>query len=108
MKKIYLILFVFIGISISSFSQINANNKDSIDKKITGKDSVNKKPATERDMFGLHLTRGVKINGEGLADGYIMFAVPNSSYVYLINRRGDVVHEWKGNYAVFHAYLQND
>ena len=108
MKKTYLLVPILICISISSFSQINNNNKDSIDKKVTGKDSVNKKPATERDITGFYLTRGVKINGDGLADGYIMFAIPNSPCVYLINRRGDVVHEWKGNYGVWHAYLMDD
>ena len=94
---------------LSSFSQVNATNKDSIDKKVNGQRHCKQKTAHfERDMFGLHLTRGVKINGDGLADGYIMFAVPNSPYVYLINRRGDVVHEWKGNYGIFNAFLQSD
>jgi hypothetical protein len=37
-----------------------------------------------------------------------MFAVPNSALVYLINRKGEVVHEWKGNYGVMGAYLQAD
>jgi hypothetical protein len=37
-----------------------------------------------------------------------MFAVPNSASVYLINRKGEVVHEWKGNYSVLGAYLGND
>jgi len=37
-----------------------------------------------------------------------LFAVPNSALVYLINRKGEVVHEWKGNYGVLNAYLQDD
>jgi hypothetical protein len=37
-----------------------------------------------------------------------MFAVPNSASVYLINRKGEVVHEWKGNYGVMGAYLCED
>jgi hypothetical protein len=39
-----------------------------------------------------------------------MFAVPNSASVYLINRKGEVVHEWKGNYGAFGpvAYLGDD
>src|SRR5204863_464155 len=41
-------------------------------------------------------------------NGYIIFAVPNSPYVYLLNRRGEVVHEWKSSYGAFNAYLQND
>ncbi len=74
------------------------------------KDSVNKNaPATkDRNMFGQGIPRGVTINSEGLAPGYVMFAVPNSALVYLINRKGEVVHQWKGNYGVMGAYLQND
>ncbi len=39
-----------------------------------------------------------------------MFAVPNSASVYLINRKGEVVHEWKGNYGGPNtvAYLGDD
>jgi hypothetical protein len=37
-----------------------------------------------------------------------MFAVPNSATVYLINRKGEVVHEWKGNYGVLWGYLMDD
>jgi hypothetical protein len=38
-----------------------------------------------------------------------MFAVPNSASVYLVNRKGEVVHEWKGNYpAGGSAFLEND
>ena len=59
-------------------------------------------------MFGLHIPRGLKVNTPGIADGYIIFAVPNSPYVYLLNRRGEVVHQWKGSYGAFNAYLQND
>jgi hypothetical protein len=37
-----------------------------------------------------------------------MYPVANSASVYLINRKGEVVHEWKGNYGVMGAYLQDD
>lgn len=43
-----------------------------------------------------------------LAKGYMLFAVPNSPSFYLINRKGEVVHEWKGNYPVMGAYLMDD
>jgi len=59
-------------------------------------------------MFGLYIPRGLKINSDGLEDGYVLFAVPNSSLFYLINRRGEVVHQWKGNYGVLGGYLQDD
>ena len=62
----------------------------------------------DRNMFGLGIPRGLTITTDGLAEGYVLFAVPNSASVYLINRKGEVVHEWKGNYGVLNAYLQDD
>ncbi len=99
MQKTYLFLLLII-ISIGTLGQPNVDLKNSSDKK----PHIPK----DRDMFGYYIPRGLKINSEGLADGYIMFAVPNSPFIYLINRRGDVVHQWKGNYGVTHAYLMDD
>lgn len=68
----------------------------------------------DRNMFGLHIPRGLTKTSEGLAPGFVMFAVPNSSSFYLINRNGQVVHEWKGKSrpvvygAVAGAYLDPD
>ncbi|GAC1422979.1 MAG: aryl-sulfate sulfotransferase [Flavisolibacter sp.] len=62
----------------------------------------------DRNMFGHYIPRGLTKNSEGLSDGYIMFPVTNSASVYLINRKGEVVHEWKGNYGVLGAYLNRD
>lgn len=97
-----LLLHLFVCISMVSFSQANVNNKDSLDKKAP--------PPKDRNMFGLRIPRGLTINSDGLAEGYVMFAVPNSALVYLINRKGEVVHEWKGNYGgpTIAAYLQDD
>ncbi|MEJ7684605.1 MAG: hypothetical protein WKG06_43505 [Segetibacter sp.] len=100
MKKGLLLLHLLISISISSFSQAKGNMNDTSGKKATA--------PKDRNMFGLHIPRGLTINSDGLTDGYVMFAVPNSASVYLINRKGGVVHEWKGNYGVLGAYLQND
>ena len=100
MKKTLLLLSLLISISLGSFCQVHDSTKD----------SANKKPPApkDRNMFGLYIPRGLKINSDGLADGYVMFAVPNSALVYLLNRRGEVVHQWKGNYGVDDAYLQDD
>jgi hypothetical protein len=64
----------------------------------------------DRNMFGHYISRGLKINSEGLLPGYVMFKVPNSASTYLINRKGEVVHEWKGNYGSMASsfYLQKD
>jgi hypothetical protein len=99
MKKIFLFFSLLISISNVAMSQININN-DSLDKK---------PPAPKgRNMFGQGIPRGVTITSDSLADGYIMFAVPNSASIYLINRKGEVVHEWKGNFAADDPYLQSD
>ncbi len=85
MKKTFLLLPVFVWISIELFSQVNRDNKD----------TLNKKPSApkDRNMFGQGIPRGFTITSEGLTYGYVMFAVPNSASVYLINRKGEVVHE---------------
>jgi hypothetical protein len=63
-----------------------------------------------RNMFGHHIPRGLTKASEGLAEGYVMFTVPNSALIYLINRKGEVVHQWKGNYSVdvLGGYLMDD
>lgn len=65
-------------------------------------------PGNDRNMFGHRVSRGLTASADDLAPGYVMFAVPNSSSVYLVNRKGEVVHEWKGNYKVMGAYLGDD
>ena len=68
----------------------------------------------DRNMFGHYIPRGLTKTSENLAPGYVMFAVPNSSSFYLIDRSGQVVHEWKGKNRepvygeVGGAYLLND
>jgi len=100
MNKFPVILPLLLCISFSLLGQTTINKQDSVTKQPV--------PPKDRNMFGLHIPRGLKINSDGLADGYIMFAVPNSPYIYLINRKGEVVHQWKGNYGAFNAYLQDD
>ncbi len=78
----------------------------SIDKKEAPKGRLFS--AKDRNMFGHRIPRGLTISTEGIAEGYVMFAVPNSASMYLVNRKGEVVHEWKGNYGVMGAYLNDD
>ena len=100
MKKIQLLLLVLTFTSMALFAQSHADVKDSSGKKPSA--------PKDRDMFGYHIPRGLRVTSEGLTDGYLIYAVPNSPYVNLVNRKGEVVHQWKGNYASFNAYLQND
>jgi len=62
----------------------------------------------DRNMFGHHIPRGLTKTSENLIDGYVMFVPSNSASVYLVNRKGEVVHEWKGNYSILSPYLNND
>jgi hypothetical protein len=64
--------------------------------------------SNDRNMFGRGMPRGLILNSDKAEPGYIMYCVPNSALVYLINRKGEVVHQWKGNYGVQGAYLNND
>src|SRR3954449_11295970 len=100
MNKLPFILPLLLCISFSLLSQPTVNKQD----------SVTKQPAQPkvRNMFGLYIPRGLKMNSDGLEDGFVLFSVPNSALVYLLNRRGEVVHQWKGNYGITHAYLQDD
>src|SRR5215203_4257455 len=102
MKKIHLFLLFLMGISIISFSQANVNIKDTANKTAP--------PLKDRNMFGQGIPRGLTISTDGLAEGYVMFSVTNSASVYLVNRKGEVVHEWKGNYGAMATspYLEND
>lgn len=90
MKKISLLFNLLLSISYVSFSQVS--------------------PPKDRNMFGMGIPRGLLKTTEGLTEGYVIYAVPNSGSIYLINRKGEVVHEWKGNYGSMStvAYLQND
>ncbi len=97
MKKIILLFTLFISISISSLCQVT-------------KDSSAKKAALlkNKNMFGIGIPRGLTITSDRLTKGYVLYVVPNSAYAYLVNRKGEVVHEWKGNYGILSAYLQDD
>ncbi|MEO6537837.1 MAG: hypothetical protein ABIT07_13340, partial [Ferruginibacter sp.] len=102
MKKTFVLFQLLLFVSIISFCQVKTNMNDT---------SVKKPPVEkDRNMFGLHIPRGLTKTSDGLVDGYIMFGVPNSPLVYLINRKGEVVHQWKSNYgsAAISAYLQAD
>lgn len=63
----------------------------------------------DRDIFGHYIQRGLTKTSENLADGYAIYVATNSPYVYLVNRKGEVVHSWKGNYSSEAcAYLNDD
>ncbi len=60
------------------------------------KDTAGKKPTPpkDRNMYGIGIPRGLTLQTDGLADGYVLYHVTNSPFVNLINRKGEVVHQW--------------
>ncbi len=85
------------------FYQCQETSTDSTDNKEEAKPKEQ-----DRNMFGLHIPRGVTIETPDIDEGYILFCEPNGASTYLINRKGKVVHKWKGNYGVAGAYLNDD
>lgn len=62
----------------------------------------------KEDFLGQYVPRGLTKTSDGLASGYILYSPPASASVYLMNRKGEVVHEWKGNYEIASPYLNDD
>ncbi len=97
MKKLHVFLTLFMGLLIVSSCTVKEKENPAETKKA-------------RDMFGYRIPRGLTKTSEGLVDGYVMFTVPNSPFIYLVNRKGEVVHQWKSNYSVdvIGGYLMDD
>ena len=92
--QLYLISYIAIAILFSCNKEVQVKEQETKEK--------------DRNMFGHNIPRGLTKTSENLAKGYVMFKVTNSSSVYLVNREGKVVHEWKGNYEMHTPYLNND
>ena len=97
MKNIYYILIGLLVISLFSQCKQGQSLKSPVLDEPVG-----------RNIFGYHIPRGLIKTSENLSDGYILYTVPNSPYAYLINRKGEVVHQWKANYGAFGGYLLDD
>ena len=61
-----------------------------------------------RNMFGHGLERGLVLNTSEATDGYVMFSPENSASMYLMDREGTIVHEWRSNYGIHGGYLMDD
>ncbi len=80
---------------------------------LAGLSQCSEKPGTPaappgRNMFGRFVPRGLIKTSEGLAPGYVMYVVPGSGSTYLVDRDGQVVHEWKASFSAFFPYLMDD
>jgi hypothetical protein len=66
-------------------------------------------PVAAQDPAGLQQARGVRVNSEAAAPGYVMFSPIISGITYLINNDGQVVHTWMSEYGTGHgAYLRDN
>lgn len=74
-------------------------------KETTGRESEKKK---DRNVAGLGLPRGVITNSDEAVPGYILFNPTNSASSYLLNRQGQVVHQWKGHFKSWLSYLMDN
>lgn len=61
-----------------------------------------------RNMGGHGVERGLVKTSEDLLPGYMLLSVPNSATYYLVDREGQVVHEWNGIWGAMHAYLTDE
>ena len=105
MKKIQFLLFILVILSFLINCKQNKSNQD----ESSVVDTLIEFSKKEKKFLGLYIPRGLTKTSDNLEDGYIMFAPTNSASVYLMNRKGDVVHEWKGNYPIDNsAYLNDD
>lgn len=95
MKRIQLYTFSLIAM----FLFFNCNQEKPVEQEADNKD---------RNAFGHYIPRGLTINKDSLSPGYIMFSPTNSASIYLLNRNGEVVHKWKGNYGAHSPYLNDD
>lgn len=79
-----------------------ACNSDSKSETTTGQEQ------NRRDVPGLKVKRELTINSDKAADGYILFNPTSSGSTYLMDREGQILHEWKGYFHSWLAYLMND
>lgn len=59
----------------------------------------------DRNMGGIGVPRGLIKSESGLSDVYVLYEEPNSVRTMLINRQGQVVHQWKGIRECLMSYL---
>lgn len=92
-------ILIFIAGSIIFFASCKSENNAEM---ATGKEQ------NRRDVPGLKVKRGLTINSDKATDGYILFNPTSSGSTYLMNREGQILHEWKGYFHSWLAYLMDD
>ena len=97
---ILMALLLFISCKTESSTKDSANLKSKEVKEWTSEDT--------RSITGFFAKRGVLHNSDNATPGYILFNPASSTSTYLINKEGEVVHEWKGELNSMQAYLRDN
>jgi hypothetical protein len=97
----YLLLFLVVSISFYSCKTETSNTEE---QKIA-EDKV-WKPEDTRSLSGVSAKRGLILNTEKGTDGYVLFEPSHSTFTFLINKEGDVVHTWESDLNSMISYLQ--
>jgi len=63
------------------------------------------KPEDTRSLNGLTTQRGLIVNNEKSTPGYILFEPTASTFTYLMDKDGNIVHEWKTDLNSMISYL---
>ncbi|NHE56287.1 aryl-sulfate sulfotransferase [Cyclobacterium plantarum] len=64
------------------------------------------KPEDTRSLSGVTAKRGLILNSEKSTPGYLLYEPSSSTYTYLLNKKGEVVHVWNSDLNSMNSYLQ--
>ena len=80
--------------------------KNNGDKPITEKTEIRQwQPEDTRSLNGLTVQRGLIKNSEAATPGYILFEPTASTFTYLMDKEGNIVHTWKSEFNSMLSYL---
>lgn len=63
-------------------------------------------PDDTRSLSGVTADRGLIYNSENGTDGYVLYEPSKSTFTFLLNKQGEVVHTWKSDLNSMNSYLQ--
>ncbi len=63
-------------------------------------------PSDTRSMSGVSAERGLIIDTDQDTPGYILYEPPTSTYTYLLDKEGVLVHVWESDLNSMNSYLQ--
>ncbi len=64
------------------------------------------KPEDVRSMSGALADRGLIYDSEEDTEGYVLYEPPTSTYTFLVDKQGEVVHKWQSDLNSMNSYLQ--